>query len=371
MEMLILSCGTGGGHNAAGRAVLEELTCRGIHAQMFNPYVLRSERLAQHIDKAYVSTAQRAPKAFGAIYGAGELYRRLPVRSPVYYANHPMVSRMQEYFSAHPTDVVIMPHLFPAEIITNMKRQGMKTPKSIFVATDYCCTPFTEETDCDAYITPAADLAEDFTNKGIPAQRLHPFGIPTSRAFRQEMSREEAQRQLSLPTGQRYILLTGGSFGGGKLEKMIELLQAQLRSLPDVQLVVICGSNQILHQKLKSKYGQSIVLVGHTDQMALYLRACHLYLSKPGGLSSTEAAVSGIPLVHISPIPGCETRNAAYFQEHGMSLPCEATPQGVSAILELLNSDTDRSAMTHCQRQHINPLAAKQICDLAEQLAGK
>ena len=38
MEALILSCGTGGGHNSAGIAVKEELLLRGHHVTMLNPY---------------------------------------------------------------------------------------------------------------------------------------------------------------------------------------------------------------------------------------------------------------------------------------------------------------------------------------------
>ena len=40
MEALILSCSTGGGHNAAARAVKEELLRRGHNAVMLDPYTL-------------------------------------------------------------------------------------------------------------------------------------------------------------------------------------------------------------------------------------------------------------------------------------------------------------------------------------------
>ena len=43
MEALILSCATGGGHNAAAEAMQEELQCRGHHVQLLDPYVLFRE----------------------------------------------------------------------------------------------------------------------------------------------------------------------------------------------------------------------------------------------------------------------------------------------------------------------------------------
>ena len=68
MDALILSCGTGGGHNAAGRAIMEELQRRGHHAEMFNTYNLVSDRLAEEVDKLYIKMAQKTPRAFGFVY---------------------------------------------------------------------------------------------------------------------------------------------------------------------------------------------------------------------------------------------------------------------------------------------------------------
>lgn len=173
----------------------------------------------------YIATAQKAPRAFGAVYEAGELYRRLPFRSPVYYANQAMISQMEEYLGANHFDVVIMPHLFPAEIMTNMKRRGMDIPGTMFLATDYCCIPFTEETDCDAYVVPGEELADEFAGRGIPREKIYPLGIPVDRSFR-------AGRRRSVPVlsgvhcqfGKRYILIAGGSIGAGKIDKLIGLL---------------------------------------------------------------------------------------------------------------------------------------------------
>ena len=54
MNVLILSCGTGGGHNAAGAAVQKQLQKQGHQVVMINPYRLKSNRLAGVIDKVYI-----------------------------------------------------------------------------------------------------------------------------------------------------------------------------------------------------------------------------------------------------------------------------------------------------------------------------
>ena len=59
----------------------------GHRAMLLNPYTLYSEGLAEKINNFYIKLVQKAPTAFGAVYSAGQLYRRLPVHSPVYYRN--------------------------------------------------------------------------------------------------------------------------------------------------------------------------------------------------------------------------------------------------------------------------------------------
>ncbi len=368
MEALILSCGTGGGHNSAAKAMMEELGRRNHHAVMMNPYTLHSDRLAGRIDETYITTARRTPQAFGALYRAGEWYRKLPFRSPVYYANRGMISRMGKYLEENHFDIVIMSHLFPAEIMTNMRRRGMEIPKTLYIATDYCCIPFTEETECDAYAVPAAEAAYDFSRRGIPEERIYPYGIPVDAGFGQEENREGLRRCLGLAADKKYILIAGGSIGAGQIEKLLGLLLARKEENREVGLIVVCGNNQELYGKLEKRFGEQAMVIGHTERMADYLKASDLYITKPGGLSSTEAAVCGIPLLHMPPIPGCETFNARFFQEHGMSRACEVTERGAEAVFELLRQERVCAEMVECQRRHISKNAAGRICELAERL---
>ena len=368
MDALILSCGTGGGHNSAGRAIAEELRRRGDRAVMLNPYTLHSPRLAETIDNAYIRMAQHAPHGFGAVYKIGDLYRRLPVHSPVYFANLAMMSALRDYLAEHRFDVVFMPHVFPAEILTGMRRHGFDTPKTIFIATDYVCIPFTEETECDAYIVPTPALINEFASRGIPLNRLYPLGIPTSAAFSEPKSPDEAKRSLGLDPQKRYILVSGGSIGAGEPETAVETLFALTHGRGDAGIIVVCGNNEDLFRRLSERFGGEVTVVGHTDRMADYLRASSLYFTKPGGLSSTEAAVCGVPLAHISPIPGCETCNAEYFSERGMSVACDMTEASLASALSLLDDGAARDAMLASQRREIPPSAAARICDLAERL---
>lgn len=368
MDAMILSCGTGGGHDSAAKAILEAMNIRGHKAEMLNPYTLKSDRLADVINNTYIATVRHTPRTFGAVYKIGDLYRKLPFHSPVYFANHRMNDVLQEYITQNCFDIAIMTHLFPAEILTNMKPHEIAVPKMIFVATDYVCIPFTEETECDAYVIPAEDLAVDFIKRGIPKEKIYSFGIPTHSKFAVSETRNAAKQRLGLDEDKKYILITGGSMGGGKIEKAIAKLRAYFANKEDVGLIIVCGSNKDLYDKLNVQSDPGITVVGYTEDMASYMKASDLFITKPGGLSSTEAAVCGIPILHTSPIPGCESYNARYFSENGMSISGDITDDILQAVEEILSNESLASSMVACQKRNINPSAAAAICALAENL---
>lgn len=364
LEALILSCGTGGGHNSAARAIEEEMQRRGHGVTMMNPLDLVSKRVSQLVDSAYIELAQAAPRGFGAAYAVGNAYRYLPWRSPVYFANGHAADSLLQYLREHPADVIITTHLYPAEMVTYLKNHGHKMPPTIFVATDYTCIPFTEECSCDAVVIPSPMLTMEFTGWGIPQERIYPFGIPVREAFRSGIDQKQARKNLGLDPDGRYLLVSGGSIGAGKLEKAIEVL-CRMAEGTDCRVIAICGSNGSVCRHLEKRYGSRLHLLGKTDRMAEYLAACDLYFTKPGGLSTTEAAVMEVPLALLPPIPGCETRNRRFFTQTGMAIQADATEKALDNVLSLLNQPERLEHMRQCQRSIIPKDAAAKICDLA------
>lgn len=250
MDALILSCSTGGGHNAAGAAVKEALCRRGHNVVMMDPYDLVKTGASEKIGNAYIRIAQRVPHFFGFLYLLGEAYRRLPFRSPVYWFNGKVAGRLAEYLAQNHYDIIIVPHLFPAELLTYLKQHGTPVPPTIFIATDYTCIPFTEETDCDLYVVPARGLEQDFIRRGISESKVIAAGIPVRRQFLEASVKAEAKRRLGLDESKHYLLLSGGSIGAGKLYQAIRILARRLKAERSTVLIVVCGNNRRLYEKL-------------------------------------------------------------------------------------------------------------------------
>ena len=98
--------------------------------------------------------------------------------------------------------------------------------------------------------------------------------------------------------------------------------------------------------------------------MALYMKACNVFITKPGGLSSTEAVVAGIPLIHMSPIPGCESINMRRFVKYGLSDGVKGTGKDITDITDELLYDIN--IQKNRESKIINCNAAGDIRKLAE-----
>lgn len=362
MKVLILSCKTGGGHDAAGRAIAEQLTALGEEAYFFDHLLLAGDKVSDTVGKSYVRLVQKVPLLFGILYKLGAIVSRIVKKSPVYYTNGLIAPYLNQYLQDNQFDAIIMPHLFPAETITYMKRKGMKLPLTIAVATDYTAIPFWAETECDYYVIPSPDLAREFCTGKIKKKQLLPFGIPVSPAFSAQITRAEARKQLSINHDERIYLVVGGSMGAGQLIALVGMLSATKKKKEHI--IVICGSNLKIRKKLQKRFEKenTITILGHTNQMPLYMRSCDILYTKPGGLTSTEAAVAEIPLVHTSPIPGCESVNRRYFRKRGMSVSAKKSLGQIVAGIRLLEHPEQVAIMKENQRRYVPKDAAYQIC---------
>ncbi len=366
MKALILSCNTGQGHNTAGRAVKEELNRRGIECQMLDALRFAKPKTSRRTTKVYVTTTTSFPSAFGLAYKAGGAISSARRKSPVYFANTFYGKVLYYYIKKEGFDCIVLPHLFPAEAITYIKKHYPLKASCFAVATDYTCIPFMEETDAEAYFIPSDELISEFADRGIPREKLVPTGIPVFRKFMDRRDKMDTRLGLGLGTEGPVVLIMTGSMGFGNVSGMVERIG---RGLPeDGRIIVLGGNNEKLKERLRRDFrgNKKVIVLDYTKQADLYMDMCDVLVTKPGGLTSTEAAAKGIPMVHSEPIPGCETKNADFFSRHGMSVLGKNEKEVGKWVLELLKNEAARRNMTEAQKHYINAKAASDICDYME-----
>lgn len=317
MRLLILSCNTGEGHNSAAKAIKEQFVKQNAECDIKDALAFWSPEKSKLISKGHVFIYRNMPKLFGVSYRFEENHPpKNGDESLIYELVTKGCDSLSEFLAENSYDAIICTHVFSAMMVTELKRRCKVSLPCYFVATDYTCSPGVNQTSMDAYFIPHKRLIPEFAENGLPVSKLIPSGIPVRSAFYKKTDKDEARRTLGLPESRKTVLLMCGSMGCGPIKSLAEELPEYMPA--SSTLVIICGSNVKLFKLLtKKQLPQNCHVIGFTNKMPLYMDAADLILTKPGGLSTTEAAVKALPMLFINAVPGCETRNIEFFLNNG------------------------------------------------------
>jgi processive 1,2-diacylglycerol beta-glucosyltransferase len=369
MRFLILSTATGQGHNSASLAAGKTLEARGCEAKVIDVLKLKNESVSRRVSNLYAGITIHTPRFFSKLYRIGEFVSSPGGHSPIYGLNTLYASRLLEEISRFHPDAIICPHIFSAQAVTHLRRDyDLKLPTA-GLATDYTCIPFWEESSLDGYVIPHPSLTQEFASKGIPNDLLAPLGIPVQPEFLEHTPKKEARRTFNL-TASHIFLVMGGSMGYGGIDRIAAALT---EAVPDSQAVVLCGNNQeLLHRLVPT---DKIVPLTYTDQVAKLMDAADVVVTKPGGLSSTEAIAKRVPLVLTKPIPGCEQRNAEFLSSNGAAVFRQNLDDIVSAARKLAldenASEKMKKAQEHLRPDDTNERIADYLIALASRTVGR
>ncbi|EBU9957678.1 glycosyl transferase, partial [Salmonella enterica subsp. enterica serovar Tamberma] len=156
---------------------------------------------------------------------------------------------------------------------------------------------------------------------GIEEARVMPFGIPVEKSFLENRPRDLVLEELGLDPQKKTILLMGGSFGAGNIKGTLEDICQIDRSF---QVLVITGKNTHLKSTLENKIKDyncktDIRVIGFTNNMNDILPAIDILITKPGGLTTTEALLKDVPMVIPYFIPGQEGENLDFLTNCGVA----------------------------------------------------
>lgn len=361
MKILIATCSTGEGHNGAARAIAEKLGELNVPYEICDPLDFKSKRAARRASAVYARTIKYAPALFGAIYELGRLYDSFPLATPVYCANASYADEFYGYIKRGGFDCVVCTHLFAMQAITAVNRKfGCRIP-CYGVLTDYVAIPFYKETDLDGYFVTHEEVRRQLVEKGVPRSKIHCSGIPVSGAIHTLGGRREARTRLGIPQDKAVISVLSGGAGCGKIVRLCKKLLNKFGNRAEIY--AFPAKNARLYGRLNKKFGacENVKIIPFTCDLPLYIASSDVVLSKAGGLSSTEIAAAGVPLVHVKSIHGCETANRRYFAENGASVYCPTAGGAAEQVAKLLSDPAAAEEMRANQRRLIDAFAVDSI----------
>lgn len=272
--------------------------------------------LGSLIERTYVEILKHTPQIWDYLYDnpdIAEITRE--IRQLFSFLDTPKFKSLLAEFRP---DAFVCTHALPSGLIAEQKRRGNCDLPLTAIVTDYEVHSYWAHPQVDLYLVANENSKESLIARGVPKEKIKVSGIPVAAAFSSKIPKKEAKKNLGLDSSKPAILVMGGTRGMGPIKKAVNALLG-LESAP--QILAAAGSNE----ELKSELGHlaqagKIRLFGPTDQIPLLMDAADILITKPGGMTSSEALVKGLPMILVHPIPGQEERNARYLIHHGAAV---------------------------------------------------
>lgn len=323
-KVLIFHSDYGEGHRHAALALaqaLGELNDR-LYIQVAD--FMRDTHPFLHIvmRRTFFSALRYFPAAYRLAYQKTKEAKRAPLLEHFTALG---VKRMATYVQTFDPDVIVSTHPFAAQGMAYLKRLGYLEVPLFTVMTDHTDHRFWLSEGTDMYLVSSDVLKARLIAQGIPESRVMATGIPIEPRFAALPKKHVARSMLQLPEKNGIILIMGG--GMGMMDDAEALVKALLSLQEGFTVIFIAGHNERLRKKLSVWRAHSLppddmhrfVITGFTKDIALFMAASDMIITKPGGLTTSEAIASKLPMILFKPLPGQEEDNALFLSELGVA----------------------------------------------------
>lgn len=351
MKILILSAATGGGHLRAARAIQSYIRENDPDSTVEVVDALKC--VGTLLDKTccdgYRFLATRTPRIFGQLYRATN--EESPLNALMTHFSGLFGLRLTPMLREQNPDLILSTHPFATEMISHLKEKGVLSTPLICLMTDYGPHRAWIAPRVDAYVVSNEDMIPEMVEMGAPRDSIYPFGIPVEDVFFDQKDKTALLEEMQLEPGVPTILFMAGSFGVSGIMRIYREIDAlDLR----FQIIVITGRNEKLYEAFRDELSHSTrraKLIFFTNEVEKYMHAADLLVTKPGGLTVSEALACNIPLAVFDAIPGQEEDNADFLLSHNMAVRLHAGESCGATIRTLLKDNLRLENMrTSCER---------------------
>lgn len=361
-KVLILTTSTGQGHNQAANSLIEVFRKEGFEIINHDFLEKNSKLLNDTIVRGYEISATMFPKTYGVFY---KLTNHKYIQNFLSFIFSGPIRKIRTLINTSKPDVIIATHPFAVNIIAKLKKQGMTVP-FISVATDFKAHYTYVSPFVDAYITGSDFTKQSLIDRGISADRIYPTGIPIKENFC------DIDENIPHIKDKEYfsLLLMSGSMG---LKNISFVLDELLNNPHKLRITVICGNNEKLKTSLEAKCAKTypnkkLHILGFSNDIASFMEYSDVVVSKPGGLTVTEAIAKHLPLIIPFAIPGQEMENTDFLVKNGYAYYIDDVKSINTVIDKLIENPEALTIMSNKLKELSNTYSVKGIVEISNKL---
>jgi processive 1,2-diacylglycerol beta-glucosyltransferase len=223
---------------------------------------------------------------------------------------------------SEPWDLIVSTHFLPGELVASLRRRRKIDTPHVMVTTDFETHRLWITEPSEHYFTATEEGALYIRRMGVDPARTSVTGIPVDPVFSDPKSRGDCLARHGLRGDRPVLLVMAGGYGVGRVEQLYEsVMEAEV----PLEVVVVTGRNAEAKARLEARAPPArhrVTVLGFTRKVDELMRAADLLVSKPGGMTVSEALAVGLPLVIVDPVPGQEERNSDFLLENGAAVKC-------------------------------------------------
>lgn len=360
-KILIYSAGTGGGHLECAKVLQSKFIELGHEVVIVDFLKEINIRLDKFIVNFNSLITGNLPNLYGHLYyGFDNEINQKRFTSLLIKITR---NKLYNNIIVESPDLIIGTHSFLNGIIGYLKKNNLINIPFISLITDYIPHQNHIHEYIDAYITGGEDITQEFVNRNVPKERVYPFGIPI---------RDEFLNRIHTPNINKtfQILVMGGSLG---LKDMKKSLQSLSQIERDIHITVISGNNIKLKEYFEKTYKDliadgKITIYGYYNDIATLMYNSDVLITKPGGITITEAISMNLPIIVPYFIPGQEKENLKYLIDHGLGIFIKDQSELDSLIEDLMDNDYILHYMQSNMKKTTNTHSVLDIINLCEDL---
>lgn len=372
MKVLVTYVPAGSGHQKAAEALTAALReeSPSDRVELLDALEGADRAYRWSFTRGYLQMVDRLPVLWGAGYHATDF---IPLRKVICRLHRLQNAwhgkKLERLLLEAQPDAVVATHFFPAEVTAFLKSRRKLQSRLITVITDYLPHLVWTANSVDLYAVGSDATRTALIERGVASQRIQVTGIPADLKFSAKQDPSLLKKRLGLKPERPTLLIGSGGFGNGPVVALVNHLDRL--KLP-IQLVVIAGHNESLYQALQAasaRWKHPMTFLRFVDNMDEWMGASDLMVTKPGGLTCTEALLKGLPLVLLSTLSGQEESNAEVLSGLGLALTTRRVEEAPRLVERLLKDAQRRRRMAESGKAFSRPGAARTIARLA--LIGK
>lgn len=378
MKIMVLSVTAGDGHNAMGRAVIEEATKRGHEAVMVD-YLKRSSPLRQFFsEKWYFWMLKHFPRLSHYTYEKVKHHDINKKPSPLcaysFMKNSPRSMKdVRHAIAEYQPDMIYCTHIYTAALMSEWRTAGFVEVPTFYIVSDYVVHPYTEQArNIDYILTPSEDFNKLLFKMGYKPEQLLNFGITVSPRFSICHDKKEIRTKLGLNPDLPTVLIIGGATGFGRTDLLIKYLYEIKEK---VQVIIVNGRNEALKEKVDNfieKYNVTTFHnYGYVKNVDELMDASDLMVGKIGGVGVSEAFNKNLPIIVPAIPPFQEYDNCLYLSEKDCIMFAGDEASAKEVVERLINNPEGYSLMRENVTKIRKPNATVDFVDFMEELYRK